>query len=344
MNQFYGGRRVLVTGGLGFIGSNLALALNRLGARVRVVDARVPGCGANPHNLAPARGAIEVLEADIGDARAISPFLEDVEIVFNLAGEISHTGSMRNPGRDLGLNVTAQLGFLETCARELPGVRVVYASTRQVYGQPAYLPVDEAHPIQPVDFNGIHKHAAAQYHVLLTQLGRLDAIVLRFTNVYGPRLAIHLRTQGFLPAFFQCALQGRPLLVYGDGRQRRDPVFVDDCVEALLRAGTLSKPAHRIFNIGHRTSHAVGEIAEKISRLAGLPGPALTPFPQDRRIIDIGDYVTDVRLAASELGWTATTPLEDGLVRSLDFFREMRDVYLPYSSDEPQRVRPYCPA
>jgi len=217
--NLYEGKPVLVTGGLGFIGSNLAIRLVELGARVTIVDSCVAGCGANYRNIASIARDVTVVEADIGDARAMASLLRDTDVVFNLAGEVSHTHSVDYPERDLELNTVSQLAFLHQCAREAPGLRVVYACTRQIYGRPQYLPVDELHAVAPVDFNGVNKHAASQYHLILSGLGLLDAAVLRLTNIYGPRLAINVPCQGVLSTYFLGVLLGRRLEVYGDGTQ-----------------------------------------------------------------------------------------------------------------------------
>lgn len=320
LRNVFEGRRVLVTGGLGFVGSNLALALNSLGANVTVVDALVPGCGGDPRNLDDAEGAIRVVIADIADATVAQTCLDGVEVIFNLAGEISHSSSTSMASRDLALNVGAQLGFLDQCTRHAPGARVVYTSTRQVYGAPLYLPVDEKHPAQPIDFNGVHKLAAAHYHLLLWRMQQLDAVVLYLTNVYGPRIATHLPHQGFLANFLSHAVAGKPLRVYGDGTQLRDPLYVDDAVQAILHAGAVPVGTTRVFNIGHSQTHTVLKIAQVLSSMASLPEPILVPFPDDRRQIDVGSYTTDTRRAELVLGWTATTGLEAGLKASLKYF------------------------
>jgi UDP-glucose 4-epimerase len=316
----YQGKRVLVTGGLGFIGSNLARTLAAHGAHVRVVDALVPGCGGSLQNLGDATGDISVIVADIADTAAVTTPLRDCHVVFNLASEISHVPSTANADRDLALNVSSQLSFLGLCAKEIPGARVVYTCTRQVYGVARYLPVDEAHPMQPVDFNGVHKMAAAHYHLLLSRMQQLDAVVLYLTNVYGPRIALHLPHQGFLATFLSRALAGKPVEVFGDGSQKRDPIYVDDAVEAILRAGALPLGEHRSFNIGHPDSWTLYEVASRLSCLAGLREPRLTPFPPDRKLIDVGDYLTDIRLAQSVLGWRASTSLLEGLAASMRFY------------------------
>lgn len=316
----YEGRRVLVTGGLGFLGSNLALALHRAGALVTVLDSLVSGCGGSVANLGDAAGKIRVEVADIGESAKVRPLLEETEIVFNLAAEIMHSADSRLAGRDLALNVNAQLAFLGTCAEVRPGIRVVYTSTRQVYGVPQYLPVDERHPVNPIDFNGVHKQAAAQYHLLLTRLGRLDAVVLNLTNVYGPRLALHLPGQGFLAHYVARALRGEALKIYGDGSQTRDPLFVDDAVEAILRAGCAPFGEQRLLNVGHPEVWSLRDIALVVSEIAGLPAPEFVAFPESRRSIDIGSYATDTRLSYSLLGWQATTRLPEGIRATLQHY------------------------
>lgn len=322
--NFYRGKRVLVTGGLGFIGSSLAIALVRRGARVRVVDSLIPGCGGNRQNLTGVESDVEVIECDIADHLRVPLALRGIELVFNLAGEISHAGSMANPVRDLELNVFSQLRFLQMCCSTCPGIRVVYTSTRQVYGAPQYLPVDEDHPIQPLDFNGVHKSTASQYHLLLTRLGRLDCSVLKLTNIYGPRMALHLSSQGFMAAFLRQADRGEQIRVFGDGRQLRDPVYIDDLVDCLLLSGQKEKPRRRTLNIGSPNSVSVLEIAQTLSRLAGLPKTLVVPFPEERQMIDIGNYISHTGTAKDELGWEARTGLRSGLSKSLDYNRRLR--------------------
>lgn len=238
----YRGKNVLITGGLGFIGSNLAIRAAGLGAEVTIIDSSIEGCGANPDNIQSIRDRIHLVPLDIGQAREFAATIAKADVIFNLAGEISHLHSMEFPERDLEINTTSQLRFLEVCTRENAAVRIVYAGTRQIYGVPEYLPVDESHPINPVDFNGIHKYAATMYHLMLTRAGRLDAMVLRLTNVYGPRMALNVPSQGFLSTFLRKLTMGESLEIYGDGAQLRDPVYVEDVVDAFLLAGAEPHP------------------------------------------------------------------------------------------------------
>jgi UDP-glucose 4-epimerase len=331
----YRGKTALITGGLGFIGSNLALRLAAEGARVLIIDSLVTGCGGQLLNLEPSVNSFEVIQADIGDAGQCASALGRAEVIFNLAGEISHVHSMRFPVRDLELNTLAQLRFLEAAARLAPGIRVVYAGTRQVYGVPEYLPVDEAHPVNPVDFNGVHKYAATMYHLMLQRMGLLDTVVLRLTNVYGPRMALYTPCQGFLSAYLRKLLTGQRLEVYGDGRQLRDPLYVDEAVDALLLAGAAPSLLSRSYNVGGPEPLSLGEIASVSSRLAGAPEPFYRDFPAERKAIDIGSYYTDSTRIRTELGWSASVRFEEGFRRTLDFYKDNFDRYLDADKPNP---------
>lgn len=318
--RFTPGTRVVVTGGLGFIGSNLVLALLRLGARVTVVDPCVPGCGGNPENLGEDLKRVEWLPLDMDQVDLLEDTIRSAQIVFNLAGEIRHQQSMLDPLRDLNLNARSQLLFVHACARWNPGVRIVYAGSRQVYGVPQYLPVDEDHPVVPVDFNGIHKQAAASYHLLLSRLGSLDACILRLTNVYGSRMAIDVPGQGFMGAFIRCLRDGIGLTVFGDGTQVRDPLHVDDAVAAFLLAGTIPHLPARVYNLGGPDVLSLLEIASRAAALCGAPQPGLRAFPPDHRLIDIGDYWANSARIQADLGWRAGVRFEDGLRDTLNSY------------------------
>lgn len=323
----YRNKTVLVTGGLGFIGSNLAVRLVELGARVTVVDSSQPGCGANPHNLAPVADRVRLIAQDISEAHQFVAAIRDCDVVFNLAGEVSHIHSMMAPERDLEINTAAQLRFLEVLRKERPGVRIVYAGTRQVYGVPQYLPVDEQHPVEPVDYNGVHKYAASQYHLMLSRMGALDAVVLRLTNVYGPRMALRIPCQGVLSAFLRRALLGQDLEVYDGGEQIRDPVYVDDVVQAFLLAGSARSLRWRTYNIGGPEALPLREIAETIAGIAGVRVVA-KPFPPERKRIDIGSYHANSSRFEREFGWRPGVLFADGIRRSIEWYREHWDRYL----------------
>lgn len=328
---------VLITGGLGFIGSNLAIRLVEEGARVTIVDPMIAGCGGNLYNIEPVRDRVEVIPIDIAEAEQFAPAIRQARVIFNLAGEISHLHSMEFPERDLLINTVSQLRFLQSVSRHNPGVRVVYASTRQVYGRAEYLPVDEKHPIRPVDFNGVHKNAANKYHLMMSQRGWIDAINLRLTNVYGPRMALGVPCQGFLSEYLRRMVTGRDLEVFGDGKQLRDPLFVDDAVEAFLLAGLAPPSPTRIYNVGGPEALGVGKIAAICARLTGHLTVRYRPFPEERAAIDIGSYYTDYSLIKARLGWQPAVRFEEGITSTLAFYRAQLRHYL-----DPDNPQPHC--
>lgn len=307
---------VVVTGGLGFLGSNLVHHLLREGARVRVIDALVNGHGGDPRNI-PA--GVDVLTAPVGDA-ACADVVRDADVVFNLAGQVSHLASMRDPLADLEWNTLTHARFLEQVRTHAPAARVVHASTRQVYGRPIRSLVDEDHPVNPVDVNGVAKFAGEQLHLVYARAYDLSTISLRFTNLYGPRQRLSSDELGVLPVFIRKALLGEDIALFGDGSQRRDCLFVADAVEALCRAAECTTSA--VVNVGHQQDYSLAEIAELVVDVAGTTSTVSTqPWPADHQRLDIGSVHTDGSLAARVLGWSATTSLADGLAATIDFYR-----------------------
>lgn len=331
----YTGKQVLVTGGLGFIGSNLVIRLVEAGAKVTVADSGVIGCGANRRNIDPVASDVEVLDFDIGDIDRARHLLKRTQCIFNLAGEVSHIHSMDFPERDLEINTRAQLRFLRECAQEAPGVRIVYGGTRQVYGTPEYLPVDERHPIVPVDFNGVHKYAATMYHLMLARTGRLDSVVLSLTNTYGPRMALDVPCQGVLPVFFRKLLLNKPIEIYGDGLQSRDPLYVDDAVEAFMLAGAIPVLPERVYNVGGPEVLSLAAIARSVCALASAKPPVHRRFPEELKKIDIGSFHTDCCRIARDLQWRAAIPFGEGARRTLEYFRSNLRHYLDATKGDP---------
>jgi UDP-glucose 4-epimerase len=317
----FSGALVVVTGGLGFIGSNTVRRLHDAGATVRVVDSLVEGHGGDRRNLAGLSGLdIEVLVADIGD-EAVGDYLEGVDVIFNLAGQVSHQASMRDPAKDMALNAMSHCRLLETLRRVNRRARVVHASTRQVYGRALRLPVDESHPANPIDVNGVAKLAGEQLHMVYAHAYEMALSSLRLTNVYGPRQHLLSDELGFLPVFFRRALTNQPIEIFGDGEQRRDCLFVDDVVDALFHA-TSDAAAGRVYNVGHDQDYSLAELAEIIvRRSASTGGLRLTPWPPEHQRIDIGSFRSDSSLIAAELGWKAQTNLVDGVDQTIEFYR-----------------------
>lgn len=319
-NDGWAGVTCVVTGGLGFIGGNLARALVHAGATVRVVDALVPGHGGRSDHL-DGVAVDAVLVSDIAGP-LVGDLLEGADVVFNVAGQVSHTASMRDPQQDLYLNATSHATFLDTVRRVVPGARVVYTSTRQVYGRSSAEVVDESHPANPVDVNGVAKLAGEQLHMVYAHAHGMACTALRLTNVYGPRQRLTSDDLGFLPVFLRRALHGEEILIYGDGLQRRDCLHVDDVVAAILVA-TDDRAVGQVFNVGHPKTHALQEIASMIVGAAGsAAGVRLVPWPDDHARIDIGSFHTGSARIAELLGWRATVELDDGIRDTVAFYRE----------------------
>jgi UDP-glucose 4-epimerase len=317
------GARVLVTGGLGFIGSTVVHRLAASGADVTVVDALVPEHGGDRRNLDDLSpdSRVDVLVADIGDP-AVADALVGTDVVLNVAGQMSHLASMQDPLRDLDLNVRAHVQFLEMVRAHAPTATVVLTSTRQVYGRPSYLPVDEDHPTIPVDVNGIDKLACERFHLLYGSRYDLRAVVLRLTNVYGPRQLLKHNRQGFIAWFIRRAIENETIQIYGDGSQRRDFVFVDDAADAFLRAGAADACNGEVFNVGGDAAISLGDLAALLLKVAGTGAVQYVDWPADKKAIDIGSFYADSTKFTRTTGWRPTTSLEDGLRRTIAFYRE----------------------
>jgi UDP-glucose 4-epimerase len=326
---FYRHRRVAITGGLGFIGSNLAHRLVELGAQVLLIDALIPDCGGTMFNIAGIEDRVRLNIADVRERNAMNCLVQDQEVIFNLAGQVSHVDSMRDPDTDLDINCRGQLALLEACRWHNRAVRIVYASTRQVYGRPDALPVTERHAVRPTDVNGINKAAGEQYHLVYGSVYGMPTTVLRMTNVFGPRQLLKHDRQGFIAWFVRRAIEGREIEIFGDGSQIRDLVFVDDAVEACLRAGADAGAGGRCFNVGGAEPVTLRALAELLIDVAESGSYRLIDWPPERRAIDIGSFYADSTLIRETLGWRPLTPLRDGLARTVAYFRTHWGHYVP---------------
>jgi UDP-glucose 4-epimerase len=325
--QYYRGRRVLITGGLGFIGSNLARMLVALGADVLIVDSLLKDSGGNLYNVAD----LPQIHVNIGDVRhrgAMNHLVRDREVIFNLAGQVSHIDSMRNPYLDLEVNCRAQLTILEACRYHNPDVKVVFAGTRQVYGRPDSLPVDESHLVRPTDINGINKVAGEYYHLVYNNAFNIRACSLRLTNVYGPRQLIRHSRQGFIGWFIRLAVEGRTIQIYGDGSQIRDFVYVDDAADAFLRAGADDACNGDVFNVGGDQPISHRDLAGLLLTTAGRGNVEFVPWPAEKKVIDIGSFHARSDKFSRTTGWRPTVRLDEGLRRTIDFYREHLSAYL----------------
>ena len=333
--DFYRGRPVLVTGGLGFIGSNLVHRLVDLGADVLIVDSLIPDYGGNPFNIHGLDDRVTVSHADVRDADAMNSLVRGRDVVFNLAGQVSHIDSMRDPQTDLEINCRSQLSLLEACRLHNPGAKVVYAGTRQIYGRPDRLPVDETHLVRPTDINGIHKAAGEQYHLVYNNVFGVRACSLRLTNVFGPRQLIRHSRQGFIGWFIRLALEGREIQVYGDGSQLRDFVFVDDVADAFLRAGASDACNGDVFNVGGREPISHRNLVALLIDVAGSGTVKYVEWPEEKRRIDIGSFHSDSSKFTTATGWQPTVGLRDGLGRTMAYYRAHLDQYTGAAAGAP---------
>jgi len=320
-------KSILITGGLGFIGSNLAITLVKQGATVTLADSLIPEYGGNLFNIEPVRACVTVNISDVRDTHSMFYLVQGKDYLFNLAGQTSHMDSMQDPYTDLEINCRAQLSILEACRKYNPDIKIIFASTRQIYGKPDYLPVDENHLLRPVDVNGINKMAGEWYHILYNNVYGIRACALRLTNTYGPRMRVKDARQTFLGIWLRLLVQGQPFEVWG-GEQLRDFSYVDDTVNAMLLAAANDAVNGQVLNVGGDRTISLQDLAQLMIDLHGSGSFTVREFPADRKRIDIGDYYASDEQLRTCLGWQPQVSLETGLTRSLHYYREHLAHYL----------------
>lgn len=322
----YKNKNVVILGGLGFIGSNLAIQLVSLGAKVTLVDSMLPQYGGNLTNIEPIEGRCRVNFSDIRDSYSLNYLVKDADYIFSMAGQTSHIDSMNDPTTDLEINCRSQLSLLEDCRQNnFKGV-IVYASTRQVYGRPNYLPVDEKHPTEPVDVNGINKLAAENYYTVYSKVHKMHCVSLRLTNTYGPRQHLRGNTQGFAGIFIRKALSGEPIKLFGNGVSLRDFNYVDDVVEAFLLSGINPDIYGKTFNLGSDERVSIKYFVETLNKICALKYEPVD-FPPEHAVIDIGDFYADFSEFNSLTGWKPKTNLEQGLKNTIAYFKPRQKLY-----------------
>jgi len=329
---FYRDRRVMITGGLGFIGSNLAHQLVACGARVLLIDSLISEYGGNLFNIRGIEDRVTVNIADIRQQSTMNYLVREHDVIFNLAGQVSHIDSMQDPYTDLEINCRAQLSLLEACRRYNPAVKVVFAGTRQVYGRADTLPVSESHLVRPTDVNGINKAAGEYYHLVYNNVFGVRACSLRLTNVYGPRQLLKHNRQGFIAWFIRQVVEDREVQIYGDGSQLRDFVYVDDAADAFLRAGATDVSNGQVFNVGGPEAMSLRDLVELLIAVAGTGRYRVVEWPPEKKAIDIGDFHADSSLIRRTLGWQPTVPLREGLTRTVEFYRAHLQHYVTTAS------------
>jgi UDP-glucose 4-epimerase len=336
--EFYRGRAVMITGGLGFIGSNLARRLADLGAEVLLVDSLIPDYGGNLFNIDGFADRVRVNIADIRQQSTMNYLVRDRDVIFNLAGQVSHIDSMQEPYTDLEINCRSQLTLLEACRHHNPRVKVVFAGTRQVYGRPESLPVNESHLVRPTDVNGINKAAGEYYHLVYNNVFGIRACSLRLTNVYGPRQLINHNRQGFIGWFIRLAIEDKPIHIYGDGSQLRDFVYVDDAADAFLRAAAADACNGEVYNVGGDRPISHRELSSLLIEIAGTGSVRYVDWPPDKKAIDIGSFYADSTKFHRATGWAPAVGLAEGLRQTIDFYRKHYDRYVPAPTADSRSV------
>lgn len=326
LKNFYRDKEVLITGGLGFIGSTLAIDLVDCGAKVTLIDSLVQGCGGNPFNIHGIEDKLKVNISDVRDKHSINTLVQDKSHIFNLAGTLSHVDSMSDPFTDLEINCVAQLSILEACRKHNPDVKLIFAGTRGQYGRPQYFPVDEKHPLSPTDINGINNNAGEAYHILYNNVYGIKAASLRLTNTYGPRHQMRHSRQGIINWFIRQIMDGEELKIYGDGKQIRDTNYVTDVVEALLLAMMNDKTNGEVYNLGG-TPIGLVDLIKMMIQVYGKGEYKLLPFPPEYKKIEVGDYIADYGKFTQATGWKPQTSLETGLRMTMDYYEQNKKHY-----------------
>ena len=324
--NFFANKEILITGGLGFIGSNLAIKLVGLGAKVTILDALIKGFGGNKFNISPVSNNVQVTISDMRDEKKISPAVRHKDLIFNLAGTLSHIDSMTDPFLDLEINCRAQLCLLETCRKFNPKVKIIFAGTRNQYGKALYLPVDEKHIQEPTDINGINSVAAEKYHFLYGRIYGLKAISVRMSNTYGPRHQMKHSKQGVLNWFIRLLMDRKKVELFGDGSQIRDVNYIDDVIEALLLLASSNKSNNQAYNLGGQPV-TLKSFVETVIKILGEGKYKTVLFPNDRKAIEVGNYVADIKKINTDVGWQPKVSIEEGIKKTIEYYQKYKRAY-----------------
>jgi len=325
-------KNVLVTGGLGFIGSNLSIKLVNSGAKVTIIDNLEDTCGGSLFNIESIKDRVRLVEDSIGNDKITPALVKEADIIFNLAGKTSHIESVTNPYLDFEINCQAHIKFLNICKENNPEAKIVYASTRQIYGDIQYLPLDEKHPINPVDINGINKYSTERHHILYNRFYKMPISALRLTNTYGPRQLIKHNRYGVAGWFFNRALTGNEITLFDGGKLIRDFNYVEDVADAFISAALSNKSDGKVYNLGGEKQFTLKQFADLLIKYSGKGTVKSEELPKNLKKVSIGDSYSDYSKIFNELGWKPETSLEEGMRKTIDFFRPNLHHYLDNST------------
>ena len=321
-------QRVLITGGAGFIGSNLAHKLVALKADVTIVDALLPQYGGSLLNLKEIKDKIKFVKGDFRDLKLMKQLVKDKDFIFNCAAQVSHTISIQDPLLDIDLNCKGNMTVLEALRQENDKAKVVYAGTRGEIGKLKYKPVDENHPTDPVDMNGIDKLAAEKYHLLYNDLYGIRTCSVRINNTYGIRHQMKSGDYGIVNWFIRRAILNEPIKIFGTGEQTRDYNYVEDVIDAMLLSAQSRKADGEIFMIGSGKETKFIDVVKLIIKTVGSGSYELVPWPKERKAIEIGDFIVSYKKINKILGWYPKTTLEDGIKKTIAWYRPRLKEYL----------------
>ncbi|MBP7460483.1 MAG: NAD-dependent epimerase/dehydratase family protein [Candidatus Delongbacteria bacterium] len=323
--------RILITGGLGFIGSNLAIRLTQMGHSVTIIDAGFQADhGWNDYNIAPIRRQVDVIRLNMAvDYPGLERVIHDrsFDLIYDFAGQINHISSLHHPRADLDHNFLAHLNLLEAIKTASSKPLVIFLSTRQIYGRPRYLPVNEKHPVQIVDNNAIHKIMTEEYLQLYRHLYRINHIILRISNIFGPRQYIKDNRQGFIGYFLGLFLKNEPVTIFGDGQQKRDFLYIDDLVDLVSELPFKPDCLNRIYNVGSGIAYTINDFIVALQAIDPHFTYQYKPFPELYRKIDIGDYISDIQAITADSGWKPRMELEQGLRQTITYYRTCLEEY-----------------
>jgi len=327
LKKFFKNKNVLITGGLGFLGSNLALRLDRFGCNITLADSMIPAYGGNLFNIEKIKDKVTVEYSDIRDQNSMNYIVRDKDLIFHFAGQVSHVESLVNPFPDIDINVTATTVLLEACKKYNSKALIIYSGTRGQYGKSTALPVTEQTPSHPIALHEITKLTAELIFKAYKSTAGIDSVLLRLTNLYGPRSQMKHSKYGVLNWMIRQALDNQTLHIFGDGKIIRDFLYIDDAIDAILLLTYYKKCRNEVFNIGLGTPVTIADVVKTIIKIAKKGRYKFTPYSKERKIQEPGNYYSDISKIKSYTKWSPKISLEEGIKKTVDFYKKYKKWY-----------------